>query len=313
LGDTGKRKRGSSEGEEKRPPGETKTPRSAYAEKFFSDNKSTIHLLDHYGDYDYVLFQVNYNDVSQFTEYENLDLVHPGHKKDCVIQSIFALGIRDVELSKQSSFDANTYGESGVTHFELNNYIRNAFDLPETTSVTAKYIDILDDDDDDEFEHYNYANTDDKYVDDYDPNGYNFYMDDKLTPEEKNDKTVTFFDRRLKNGYATTIGVSLSRKGGDKTQSSGHRIVVYKHNNQIHFFDPQQKLQGLTLERDGDTMYVNNPNGKGGVVRNVYNSRNLYDLISERVDINGVTYICIRNLQKPKPLVNTSCDLPYMR
>jgi hypothetical protein len=239
-----------------------------------------------------------------------LDLVHSGYKIDCAIQSIFALGVRDVEISKQSSFDSNTYGKSGVTDFEVIKYIINAFNLK--VPIIIKRIDILDDDDIGEHEYYNYADSADGEVADPREDQYNFYLDDKLSYEEKNDKTVTFFDRRLKNGYATTIGMILSRRGGDRTSFGGHRIVAYKHDDQIYFFDPQQKYKGLPVHRDGDDLFVDRLTSEGVVERRVFNSPDIYKLISNRVDINSVTCMCIRNLPNPLPLVNTSCNLPYI-
>ena len=205
----GKRKRGSSEGEEKRPPGETKTPRSAYAEKFFSDNKSTIHLLDHYGDYDYVLFQVNYNDVNQFFNYENL---HNNPNIDCFFQTIFSLGLQDVEISKKYSSNVNKYGKVGVTAAEVKIFIKNAFGLSEDQHITFFTTNVG-----------NYA----KYK--------------NRSSEFINNKIRNKFDNKLKDGYATIVMVT--RLNEDDKEVGNHFIVIFKYNNQIYFFDPQKKTR----------------------------------------------------------------------
>jgi hypothetical protein len=272
---------------ERRSSSETKTPRSMYAKRYFANNKNTIHLLDKVGDYDYVIFQVNYNDVSQFTEYQNLSIEIP--RIDCVFQSIFSLGLRDVNLSKQDSLNVNAYGRGGVPSYELIKYIKNAFNLTPRSVVTTKDISIADDDDNDE--HYNEDGV-------YD---YNLFLDETLSQDDKNDKITTFFNHRIKNGYATTIAIKIL----GRSVEYGHRIVLYKHDNQIYFFDPQRKKYGEYVVHDRNQVYYVNTEGE----RVVYISTNLYDLIPRGMVLTNVNYIAITNLSSPKPLVDTSCPL----
>jgi hypothetical protein len=213
-------------------------------------------------------------------------------KIDCVFQSIFALGLRDVELSKQDSLNVNTYGKTGVSKGEVIGYIKNAFQLPRTTKVTQKDISITDHDDS-RYEFY------------YDEDGipHNFYLDGSLRTDEKNDITNTFFNRRMENGYATTISIKFSGK-----RDFSHRIVVYKHDNQIYFFDPQRKNYGEHSVHNGNQVYFVNSGGKNIV----YISTNLYDLVPRGFILTGVSYIAITNLSSPKPLVNTACPISYI-
>ena len=108
----------------------------------------------------------------------------------------------------------------------------------------------------------------------------------------------------MKNGYATAITIKFSSKGGGYT----HKIVLYKHNNQIYFFDPQRKHYGENSVNDRDQVYFVNTNGK----RIVYISTNLYDLLPRGFVLTGVTYIAITNLSSPKPLVDTTCPIRYI-
>ena len=313
-----KRDRESSEGEE-RESRDGKTPRTKYAEKHFEDNKQRIHLLGEHDekepyDYDgkYVVFQVPYNDVRQFTKYENLDLNHDPHKKDCAIQSMFSLGLQDVELSKQCSSDINMNGKEGITRQTINDYIKSAFGLSSETQVMRKRIDMRDvtydgDDEDGNYDvdyyHYKHNGTEPSIE------GYNFYLDENLTPEQKNGKTVEFFDRKLKNGYATTISIMFSSSRGNEF---GHRLVVYKHKNNIYFFDPQQKLSGLPVKYNASKKKycVVNPNGE----HTVYISQNLYDLIPSRSSLDSVYCIIIRNLpEETKPLIKTDMPFDYVK
>jgi hypothetical protein len=297
-----------------------KTPRTRYAQNKFGNNKHTIHLLGHYNKYqrddeyddEYVLFQVPYKDETQFIEYENLDLNHDKYKKDCAIQSMFSLGLQDVELSKQCSSDINMYGEEGVTRQAINDYIKRAFGLSSKTQVMRKSIDMRDvtyDGDEDEgnydvnYYHYKHDGTDPSIE------GYNFYLDTKLSTEQKNDKTVEFFHRKLKNGYATTISIMfLSSRGNE----FGHRLVVYNHDDKIYFFDPQQKLSGLPVEYNAyeNKYYVVKPNGK----LKAYISQNLYDLIPSTSSLDSVYCIIIRNLlEETKPLIKTDMLIGYVK
>jgi len=95
-----------------------------------------------------------------------------------------------------------------------------------------------------------------------------------------------FFNPLIKNGYATTVSITYTRDN----KNYGHRIVIYKHNNKLFFFDPQKKY--------GTNM--------------LYNSTNIFDLFEKNTTLTHINYIVIYNLTSPKPLVDTTCDLPYI-
>ena len=260
----GERKRGSSDdkatGESTkrgRESSETKTPRSVYARRYFADNKSRIHLLDKIGKNKTktIMFQVNYDDVEQFTNYQNLS---SNPRVDCVFQSIFSLGLRDVDLVKQDSLNVNTHGRMGVDKDEVVLFIKTAFALSPEEDITDEIM-VLG------------------------------YETPKLIREKPklNNKIVKLFNKKLKDGYATTIAIAIKMSNG---VTGGHNIVVYKHDNQIYFFNPQGTY---------------NPS-------RVVNSTNIYDLFNPTTWIMGLSYFEISNLKSPKPLVNTSCPMRYV-
>ena len=186
------------------------TPRSLYANKYFTNNKDNIHLLDkmHMDDTN-VLFQVNYNDVNQFFNYENL---HNNPKIDCFFQTIFSLGLQDVEISKKYSTNVNKYGKVGVSAAEVKIFIKNAFGLTEDERITFFTTNVG-----------NYA----KYK--------------NRSSEFINNKIRNKFDNKLKDGYATVVMVT---RLNDYNKEIGlHFIVIFKYNNQIYFFDPQKKTR----------------------------------------------------------------------
>jgi hypothetical protein len=184
-----------------------KTPRSIYARRYFADNKTRIHLLDkiNVGD-NSVMFQVNYNDVSQFTNYENL---HDKPQIDCFFQSIFSLGLRDVKIAKIDSKNINAYGKSGVTSDDIRTFIKNAFNLSLYEVVEFTYVRL------------------DKYV----------------IEQKKGRKFIKrligkFLDGKIKEGYASLIFVERFYEDGRR---GGHYIITYKNNNIVYYFDPQKK------------------------------------------------------------------------
>ena len=187
---------------------ETKTPRSIYAKRYFADNKKTIYLLDSYGkNAKSVMVQVNYNDVEQFTNYQNLSS-RPSN--DCFFQTIFSLGLRDVKMAKKDSMDANSYNGTGVHIVEILLFIKNAFNLSKREKVYYKCVNL-----------------------EYD------VVERKLSRNEINNKIVKIFNSKLKNGYAAPIYIERYYKSSGRRM--GHSLVVYKYNDIIYFFDPQIK------------------------------------------------------------------------
>lgn len=189
------------------------TSRSNYVRRYFANNKSKIHLLDKLNDDDNsVMFQVNYNDVSQFTNYENL---HNKPKIDCFFQTIFSLGLRDVKIAKKDSININAYGKSGVSSDEIQSFIKNAFNLSSNEVVEFTYIHL------------------DKYI-----------IQRKKGKKFINRTIGKFLKSKLKEGYASVIFVERFYEDGRK---GGHYIIAYKDNGDIYYFDPQKKSKNIKM------------------------------------------------------------------
>jgi hypothetical protein len=116
------------------------TPRTSYANRYFAD-KNSIHLLN-IPDSAMNIFQVNYKDVSQFTSYQNLSHVSQRPLIDCVFQSIFSLGLRNVSVAKRDSMSVNNFGKSGVEMGELKKYIKSAFNLVNGEKIYFWYMNL---------------------------------------------------------------------------------------------------------------------------------------------------------------------------
>jgi len=218
----------------KRVSSDRQTPRSIYARKYFDNKKETIYLLDKiHDDTKRVLFQVNYNDVEQFLNYENL---HHNPKIDCFFQTIFSLGLQDVKNLKKYSRQVNKHGKSGVDSNNIKLFIKDAFGLTDDEPVEFSIYQMT-----------NHANH------------------SKRSSEVISKKIHKKFNANLKNGYATIIYVERLYNNNTK---SGHYIVMYKYNNQIYFFDPQKKtrknvngiftstnIQDVLIDRSGNIGY----------------------------------------------------------
>ena len=197
---------------EKKASSETKTPRSIYAKRYFANNKSTIHLLDKFGDSKKVMVQVNYNDVEQFMNYRNL-ANRP--QSDCFFQTIFSLGLRDVKMAKQDSMNANNTGE-GASVSEIIPYIKNVFNLSNAEKVSFKRISLA------------------KEV-----------LELNTSRDKINNKIVKLLTPLIKEGYAAPIAIMRYNKRSGKRD--GHSMIAYKYNNILHFFDPQKKYSYVTI------------------------------------------------------------------
>jgi len=198
--------------EKKKASSETKTPRSIYAKRYFANNKSTIHLLDKFGDSKKVMVQVNYNDVEQFMNYRNL-ANRP--ESDCFFQTIFSLGLRDVKMAKQDSMNSNITGE-GASISEIIPYIKNTFNLSNAEKVGFKRNSLA------------------KEV-----------LQLNTSKDKINDKIVKLLTPLIKEGYAAPISIMRYNKRTGK--QDGHSMIAYKYNNVLYFFDPQKKFSYVTI------------------------------------------------------------------
>jgi hypothetical protein len=225
--------------------GDGNSPRSNFAKRYFANKKGSIQLLDKIGKSKRVIFQVNYNDVSHFTDYRNLS---SNPRLDCVFKTISSMGVRRVKPIKQDSAD--------VDRSEVLMFIKKAFALSGQEEVDYVYIDLR---------------------------GEMIKLNKDKS--ELNEKIVDYFNSKLKNGYATMISVEITMRVG---MSESRDIILYKYNNQLHFFNPQGRSEL-------------NPS-------KVFNSINIYDLFDQSTLFIGVGYYIVYNLKSPKKLINTSCS-----
>jgi hypothetical protein len=97
------------------------TPRTQYACRF----KKPIYLSER------ELFQMHFDTPDQFKEYTNLS---KAPKLDCGYQSLFALGLLEVEHAKKSAEEVNTKGKIGIFNKDLITFFRINFGFkPEET------------------------------------------------------------------------------------------------------------------------------------------------------------------------------------
>jgi len=90
------------------------TPRTQYACRF----KKPIYLSER------ELFQIHFDTPDQFIQYTNLS---KAPKLDCGYQSLFALGLLEVDHAKKSAEEVNTKGKVGIYIKELITFFRINF------------------------------------------------------------------------------------------------------------------------------------------------------------------------------------------
>jgi hypothetical protein len=91
------------------------TPRTQYTCKYF---KKPIYLSER------DLFQIHFDTPDQFIKYTNLS---KAPKLDCGYQSLFALGLLEVEHAKKSASEVNAKGKVGIFTNELRTFFRINF------------------------------------------------------------------------------------------------------------------------------------------------------------------------------------------
>ena len=102
----------------------TATPRTQYACRF----KKPIYLSER------DLFQIHFDTPDQFKHYTNLS---KAPKLDCGYQSLFALGLIEVEHAKKSAEDVNTKGKVGIFTNELRSFFRLNFGFTPTERIQS--------------------------------------------------------------------------------------------------------------------------------------------------------------------------------
>ena len=183
------------------------TPRSLYAKKYFLHNQP-LHLFAD-PTKNVILFQVNYN-IEQLLHYQNLINGNIKQPIDCVFQSLFSIGLRNVKLAKNDSENVNLYKNSGVNTIETSKYIHSAFNLTPNEIVEYQAVSVY---------------TNKKGI--------------QNTSQMIDKKIERFFKLHLENDYATIIFIKYRPKSNNIQLS--HAFIVYKYRDEVHFFDPQSK------------------------------------------------------------------------
>jgi hypothetical protein len=152
-----------------------------------------------------LLFQVSFTSPDQFANYVNLSKNRP--KIDCFYQSIFSIGLREVNKAKTDSVEVNEKGERGVLVTVQTEYLKQLFGL---NSWELRY------------KNNERIET---------PGGL---YSTKVTLQIIKD----LLKRKLKDNHATLLNVFLYKYA---KYCNGHTIIAYKYRGTIFFFDPQQK------------------------------------------------------------------------
>jgi hypothetical protein len=100
------------------------TPRKIYAKKYLGHEVFLIPSVSRNG---YSLFQVNFSNEEQFKNYLNLSETET--QNDCFFQSVYSLGLRDLDLAKSNSKEIELHGVEGVDTGDVEKYIKESFGL----------------------------------------------------------------------------------------------------------------------------------------------------------------------------------------
>lgn len=184
------------------------TPRTAYAKAYFTKPVTLLNTfpLDSESVADHkLLFQVSFTTPDQFTNYTNLS--KPGRRIDCLYQSLFSIGLRDVNKAKMDSVEINEKGKKGVDKTAQKEYLKQMFGLRENQI------------------HYN------RTAEQRTPGG-------SISTEMTIQLLQYLCKRRLKDNHTTLI-ILFFYKNERVTHS--HAIIAYKYKGIVYFFDPQMK------------------------------------------------------------------------
>jgi hypothetical protein len=224
-----------------------KTPRSNYYDTNFTQD---VTLLDNNE-----FFQVSFTNVGQFYNYVNI--LPKKLKKDypdCVIQSLFALGLRNIKaLYNDVDNIVRKNPSEGVTISDLYRYLEKSFGL---NKYTISWEEIYDDD----IKNILKLKTYDERV-------------RAMSPVYKDVNAI--YSTYIHPNHATILILNMYRY----YMTWAHCIVLFKHGNQIMFFDPQQNIISTSLE----TMYK-----------------------SDNILITSVYITSVKGVTKPIKLLNSS-------
>lgn len=184
------------------------TPRTTFSKAYFTKPVTLLNTFpqdSESGIERTLLFQVSFTSPEQFTNYANLS--KPGRMIDCFFQSLFSIGLRDVNKAKMDSSEINEKGKRGVGVIAQRKYLVQMFGLQDSQV------------------HYN------RTAAQRTPGGS---ISTKMTI-----KLLQYLcKRRLKDNHTTLINVFFYK--GEKA-THGHAIIAYKYKDTVYFFDPQMK------------------------------------------------------------------------
>lgn len=214
-----------------------KTPRTEYYHSFFSKPPTLLEKNP--------MFQIYYNTFLQFVNYVS---IYPKEYKnknypDCFINTLFALGLRDIDKLHMDINNIHTLHPSyGITTNNICRYLETSFGIP-IYSVTVNNI--------------------------FDSNHNTVCK-----------KIHNEYSNGIKNHYATIVFLYKYNKNTMKL--AGHVIIVFKHNDEIWFFDPQSNILTETI----NVMYSSN------------------------IILLGYSSFMAHNITSPKQLLKTSYYFP---
>lgn len=180
-----------------------KTPRTEYYTSYLS--KPPVLLEKN------PIFQIYYNTVQQFVNYVN---IYPSQYKskqypDCFINSLFALGLRDV--STLNTDIRNIYTQSPTEGILISNicvFLEDSFGLPRYSVYTETFIDS---------------------------SQRNVYSNISKT-----------YSKGIHPHYATII--FLHKYNKSVLKKKGHVIIVFNHEGVLWYFDPQINILSKTID-----------------------------------------------------------------
>jgi len=229
-----------------------KTPRSDYYDIHFNN---AVTLLEKN-----IVYQVSFNNVSQFYNYVYIypNTLVKKRYPDCVLQSFFAIGMRNISaLYKDVDKIVKNSPKNGVTVGNITEYMATSFGLNKNM---VSYSNIT------------YKKDPDT---DISPSNTYEYILSKYRPLYE--KVTSIYHKHIHPYHATTMTIMFLQN----YVVWHHNIVVFKHNNEIIFFDPQMNIISNSLE----TMY-----------------KSFQSIILE------VTIYIVYGVDKPIKLINSSSD-----
>ena len=111
-------------------------PRTIMTRKRRRDENSGVFLIPSNTHDGFSLFQVNFSNEEQFRNYLNLS--ENETVNDCFFQSVYSIGLRDLNLAKLNSENIELNGIEGVDTKDVEKYIKESFGLTGSVQTWCK-------------------------------------------------------------------------------------------------------------------------------------------------------------------------------